>query len=135
MPAVLACIRAMHVFIDVQGTRDRFLDLTANTGKQAADMGDAIIVPSGQSVRLTVKTSAPQDSRVDMIVDGKPWQPKVDLAVHGGTLSQSFDWPSDGKRQWIRANVRGAAGELLLVAILLASTTCPIRAIILVLYA
>ncbi|GGA11591.1 CehA/McbA family metallohydrolase [Dyella caseinilytica] len=114
MPAILAGIRAGHVFIDVQGTRDRFLDLTASAGHETAEMGDAMTVPSGQYTRLTVKASAPEGSRVEMIVDGKPWQPDANLAVHG-SLTQSFSWPSDGKRHWIRANVRGAAGELLLV--------------------
>jgi hypothetical protein len=114
MPAIIAGIRAGHVFIDVQGTRDRFLDLTASAGKQTAEMGDAINVPAGQHVRLTVQVSASQGSRVEMIVDGKPWQPSEDLEVHD-TLTRSFDWPSDGKRHWIRANVRGVAGELLLV--------------------
>jgi hypothetical protein len=114
MPAILAGIRAGHVFVDVQGTRDRFLDLTASAAKQAAEMGDVINVPSGQRVHLTVQVSAPQDSRVEMIVDGKPWQPSDDLVV-GDKSTRSFDWPSDGKRHWIRANVRGAAGELLLV--------------------
>jgi hypothetical protein len=114
MPAIIAGIRAGHVFIDVQGTRDRFLDLTASAGKQTAEMGDAIDVPAGQHVRLTVQVSAPQGSRVEMIVDGKLWQPSEDLVVHD-TLTRSFDWPSDGKRHWIRANVRGVAGELLLV--------------------
>lgn len=114
MPAVLASIRAGHVFIDVQGTRDRLLDLTATAGQQAAEMGDAMTVPAGQSVRFTVTASAPDGARAEIVVDGKPWQPKADLAVHG-KFSQSFDWPSDGKRHWIRANVRGASGELLLV--------------------
>src|ERR1700751_5683790 len=36
MPAILAGIRAGHVFIDVQGTRDRMLDLTASAGQQSA---------------------------------------------------------------------------------------------------
>jgi hypothetical protein len=114
MPAILDGIRAGHVFIDVQGTRDRMLDLTATAGGRAAEMGDAIEVPAGGQAHVTVKATAPDGARVELIVDGKPWTPKADLTVHG-TLAQSFDWPGDGKRHWIRANVRDAAGELLLV--------------------
>jgi hypothetical protein len=114
MPAVLAGIRAGHVFIDVQGTHDRMLDLTASAGKQSAEMGDALAVPAGESAHFTVKVSAPEEAHVDMLVDGKPWQPNANLTVRG-PLNRSFDWPSDGKRHWIRANVRGAGGELLLV--------------------
>jgi len=114
MPAILAGIRAGHVFIDVQGTRDRMLDLTASAGAQTAQMGDAIAAAAGQKLRFTVTATAPEGAHAEIIVDGKPWQPGVDLAVHD-TLKQSFDWPSDGRRHWIRANVRDAGGNLLLV--------------------
>ncbi|WP_233840341.1 CehA/McbA family metallohydrolase [Dyella sp. 2HG41-7] len=114
MPAILAGIRAGHVFIDTQGTRDRLLNLTAQVGHQTAEMGDAITANAGESVRFTVTATAPQDSRVEILLDGKTWQPKIEPVVHG-SLNQSFDWPSDDKRHWIRANVRGANGELLLV--------------------
>ena len=114
MPAILAGIRAGHVFIDVQGTRGRMLDLTAQAGQRSAEMGDALSVPAGASVHFTIKVSAPEGAKVDMLVDGKPWQPRADLTVHG-SLAQSFDWTGDGRRHWVRANVRGAAGELLLV--------------------
>ncbi|HUA80023.1 MAG TPA: hypothetical protein VL997_06605, partial [Dyella sp.] len=69
---------------------------------------------AGDSVHFTVTASAPQGSHVEILVDGRTWQPAIDPAVHG-SLTQSFDWPSDGKRHWIRANVRGAGGERLLV--------------------
>ena len=114
MPAILAGIRAGHVFIDVQGTRDRMLELTAQAGQQSADMGDALRVPAGGRVRFALKVTAPDGAKVEMLVDGKPWQPGADLTVHG-SLAQSFDWTCDGRRHWVRANVRGAAGELLLV--------------------
>jgi hypothetical protein len=114
MPAILAGIRAGHVFIDVQGTRDRMLDLTAQAGRQVAEMGDALSVPAAGVVHFTVKVSAPEGAKVEMLVDGKPWQPRADLTVHG-SLAQSFDWTGDGRRHWVRANVRGAAGELLLI--------------------
>jgi hypothetical protein len=98
----------------MQGTRDRMLDLTAQAGQQAAEMGDVLSVPAGGVVHFTVKVSAPEGAKVEMLVDGKPWQPRADLTVHG-SLAQSFDWTGDGRRHWVRANVRGAAGELLLI--------------------
>jgi hypothetical protein len=90
------------------------LDLTAQAGRQTAEMGDALSVPAGASVHFTIKVSAPAGAKVEMLVDGKPWQPRADLTVRG-SLAQSFDWTGDGRRHWVRANVRGAAGELLLV--------------------
>jgi hypothetical protein len=114
MPAIIDGIRAGHVFIDVQGSRDRLLDLTATAGAQSAQMGDAIHAAAGQKLRFTVTAEAPAGALAQIILDGKPWQPGVDLSVHG-KWAQSFDWPSDGRRHWLRANVRAADGSLLLV--------------------
>ena len=114
MSAILDGIRAGHVFIDTQGTRDGFLDLTAATGSQNAQMGDALSAPRGAVVHFSLEATAAAGAHAEVIVDGKSWQPKADLVIHG-VLKQSFDWPSDGKRHWIRANVLGADGELLLV--------------------
>lgn len=115
IPAILAGIRAGHVFIDVQGTRDRFLDLSATQGKQHAEMGDAITAPAGSTLHFSVTATAAAGDRIEILVDGEPWQPSVDLTLRGGSRQQTFDWRSDGRRHWIRANVRTAGGALVLV--------------------
>ncbi|MGC1548065.1 MAG: CehA/McbA family metallohydrolase [Rhodanobacter sp.] len=115
MPAILEGIRAGHVFIDVMGTRDRMLDVTASVGDHRADMGDALAAPAGSTVHITVNVAALTGAHIEMIADGKVIQPNVDLAIRSAQQTMSFDWPSDGKWHWIRANVRGASGELLMV--------------------
>ena len=60
-------------------------------------------------------TEALDQAHAEIIVDGRPFQPKQELAIHGATQTLSFDWPSDGRRHWLRANVRGADGSLLIV--------------------
>ncbi len=115
MPAILAAIRAGHVFIDVQGSRDRMLDLTAHAGRQQVEMGDALVAPAGSTVHFTVRVTALSGDRIEIIEDGKPIRPDLDLAIHSAKQSVSFDWRSDGKRHWLRANVRGAGRQLLLV--------------------
>jgi hypothetical protein len=115
MQAILTAIRAGHVFIDVQGSRDHQLDLTARSGSQTAEMGDALAVPAGGTVRFTVNVTAPAGGAIEIIEDGKIIHPGTDLALHLARQSVSFDWTSDGKRHWLRANVRGAARQPLLV--------------------
>jgi len=115
MQAILAAIRAGHVFIDVQGSRDRLLNLTARAGSRTAEMGDALAVPAGQVVRFTVDVAALAGGAIEILQDGKPIHPGAELAVRDARQSISFDWTSDGKRHWLRANGRGAAGQLLLV--------------------
>lgn len=115
MPAILDGIRAGHVFIDVQGTRDRMLAMTAQFGDHGVEMGDSLSVPAGGKVHVALEVAALAGDHAEIILDGKPLQVAADLAIHGAKQVISFDWPSDGKSHWIRVNVRGAGGELLMV--------------------
>ncbi|WP_266180567.1 CehA/McbA family metallohydrolase [Dyella humicola] len=115
MEAILAAIRAGHVFIDVQGSRDRLLDVVAQVDDRKAEMGDALAAPSGSTVQVTVNVGALVGAHLEMLVDGKVANPGGDLAIHDAMQTVSFDWHSDGHRHWLRFNVRGAGGELLLV--------------------
>lgn len=115
MRAILEAIRAGHVCIDVQGTRDRVLDLTASAGAQSAQMGDALEAPAGTRVRFTVSTTALAGNTVEIVEDGRVIHPDADLAIRADRQSISFERTGDGKRHWLRANVRGAGGVLLMV--------------------
>ncbi|MHA6205947.1 CehA/McbA family metallohydrolase [Dyella soli] len=115
MQAVLEAIRAGHVFVDVQGSRDRFMDFVADSAGQTADMGDALTAPSGSIVHVLMHTAALDGAHAEIIVDGNTFEPKADLAIRSDHRVLSFEWPGDGKPHWIRANVRGADGSLLIV--------------------
>jgi hypothetical protein len=115
MKAILDAIRAGHVFIDAQGSRDRAIDFVANVDEQSAEMGDTLHAPARAVVHVTMHATALANAHAEIIVDGQPIQPKSDMSIHGTTQTLSFDWRSDGKRHWIRANVRGADGSLLVV--------------------
>lgn len=115
MRAVIEAIRAGHVFIDVQGSHDRLLNLTAHVTDKTVEMGDALTAPSGSTVHFAAMVGASVGTHVEILVDGKVLQPSVDLAIRSASQTVTFDWPSDGKKHWIRANVRGSGGELLLV--------------------
>jgi hypothetical protein len=115
MPAILDGIRAGHVFIDVQGTRDRMLVMTAELGELKAEMGDSLPASSGSVIHMAVDMAALSGDQAEIILDGKPLQVAADLAIHSAKQTISFDWTSDGKPHWMRANVRGAGGELLMV--------------------
>jgi hypothetical protein len=115
MHAILEAIRAGHVCIDVQGTRDRILDVTASAAGQSAQMGDALKAPAGTRVRFTVSTTALAGNAIEIVEDGKVIRPDADLAIRADRQSVSFEQTGDGRRHWLRANVRGAGGVLLMV--------------------
>jgi Phosphoinositide phospholipase C, Ca2+-dependent len=107
---IVAGIRRGRVFIDVTGTRDRTLDLTATAGSQVAHMGDTLTLARGVHVRFDGTAKGVAGGAVEMILDGK----RVPLP---GSAPKSFEfmWRADGKRHWIRVDVRDGASHLALV--------------------
>ena len=113
--AILDAIRAGHVFIDVEGTKDRIIEFEAKTGFSVASMGDAINAPEGQRVHFSIKVIALQGTYPEIIQDGR-----VSALIGKSSFSKpddtkDFDYVSDGKRHWFRVNVRSADGSLLIV--------------------
>jgi hypothetical protein len=115
MQAILAAIRAGHVFVDVQGSRDRMLDLTARMDSVIAEMGDAVNASGGRIVRFSLATKAPAGSRVETLVDGKVFTQGGASVASDELQHVAFDWTSDGQRHWVRSNIRDASGQLLLI--------------------
>jgi hypothetical protein len=113
--AILDAIRAGHVFIDVEGTKDRIVEFEAKTNLSTASMGDSINAPAGQQVHFTVRMIALQETHPEIIQDGQ-----LTAIIDKSTSSKpdqtrGFDYVSDGKRHWFRVNVRSADGSLLIV--------------------
>jgi hypothetical protein len=113
-PAILAGIRAGHACIDLTGTSDRVLELTATSGTSTAQMGDTLTAPSGMSVAFIAKVSGATQSKVVLLEDGKPFD--IDAAQTEGQYQTAHgSWSSDGQRHWFRAEVVGADQKLLLL--------------------
>mgnify|MGYP003945421433 CR=1 FL=1 len=114
MESILDGIRAGHVFVDVEGTRDRSLDVRAVADSKTVEMGDALTVVKGTSVHVAVHTAALVGQQLRVLDNGKP----IDIAGHdaippSGELT--FDWTSDGKPHWLRVDVRSPEGKLLIL--------------------
>lgn len=114
MEGILDGIRAGHVFVDTEGSRDRALDVLASSGSARAAMGDAITVARGAVLHVGVRTKALQGSDIAVTIDGRPFDgvPVKRLPANG---EMSFDWTSDGKPHWLRVDVRSTEGKLLIL--------------------
>jgi hypothetical protein len=113
VPAILDGIRAGHVFIDVEGTRDRAMDLTATARGGAGHAGDAVEAAKGETVHLNLQVTNAAGGRVRWIEDGKEMD--GDAAIASAAQDVPLAWTSDGGRHWIRAEVTDANGKLWLV--------------------
>jgi len=112
---IVAAIRRGRVFIDVAGTRDRSLDLVASVDKQTAHMGDVLRVPRGARVRFEGSVSGVAGGEMEVILDGQRASLLKDRRIASAAQSFEFPWCADGKRHWIRLDVRDGESHLALI--------------------
>lgn len=105
--ALLAGLKAGRVFIDLDGTRDRMLDLTARSGDAEAVMGGVLAVKPGASVRFQASVAGVDARGIEVIRDGQVIQPTIDA---DGRFSLTV-----GASGWVRLNVRDPSGRLLMI--------------------
>jgi hypothetical protein len=115
MPAILDGIRAGHVFIDVDGSRDRMLELNATSGANQASMGDEIHAAASVQVKFDAHVAHVAGAHLVILLDGKPLAPMADVAITGADQHLPFVWISDGASHWLRAEVRNDHGKPLLI--------------------
>ncbi len=115
-PAILDGIRAGHVFIDVEGTRDRSLDVTAQTALQTVHGGDLLQVAQGDPVNFEAHVTNAFAGTLHWIVDGHEVTPPTNSDVGQTQQTIPLPWTSDGLRHWFRAQITGPDGKLWLIA-------------------
>jgi len=113
--AILQGIRAGHVFVDVDGTRDRVIEFTARVGSQSASMGDVMRTASGERVQFAVRTIGLAGSHVEIIQDGRVTDLLDATPIKLADQTREFTYQSDGAKHWIRVNVRSETGALLIL--------------------
>jgi hypothetical protein len=113
--AILNAIRAGHVFIDVEGTKDRIIEFQAKTQANTAGMGDSISAPAEQQIHFTVRLVALKGAYPEIIQDGQSTTLLDKSASGKSDETREFDYASDGKRHWLRVNVRSGNGSLQMV--------------------
>ena len=113
--AILDGIRAGHVFIDLEGSKDRIVEFEAKTASNTASMGDSIPAPAGQKIHFATRMIALQGAHPEIIQDGQSTSLIDQSALTKPSETREFDYLSDGKRHWLRVNVRSSEGTLLLI--------------------
>jgi hypothetical protein len=115
-PAILAGIRAGHVFIDLAGTRNRLLEVTARTRNQIVHAGDLLTAPEGEAVDFDLRVTDAAGGNVRWLKDGQEAALKTGAAVSSADQSFSLAWVSDGHRHWFRAEVEAPDGKMWLLS-------------------
>jgi hypothetical protein len=113
--AILDAVRAGHVFVDVEGTKDRVIEFEAKTEANTASMGDSIHAPSGRQIQFAVRMIALQGAYPEIVQDGKSTTLVDKSAFSKQDETKGFNYVSDGEKHWFRVNVRSIDGSLLVV--------------------
>lgn len=119
-PAILAGIRAGHVFVDLTGSRDKMLTMTATAAGKTANMGDELDVPQEATVDFEVNEVGANDGKVTLVEDGRQVD-GLSQAVGSKTLGSNsgqtliLSFTADGSRHWFRPQVNGPDGKLWLL--------------------
>jgi hypothetical protein len=110
--AILAAIRAGHVFVDLTGGRDKRLEVLASLGERTAEMGDALAASPGASLTLEAHVLGAEDGLVRVVEDGRTL---AERRLSSADETPVFNLVSDGARHWLRVDVRGPDGKLWLI--------------------
>jgi hypothetical protein len=110
-PAILAGIRAGHVFIDLAGTRNRLLEETARIGDQVFQAGDSLEASKGEHVDFYLRVNAAAGGKIRWRKDGEEVAQAASTEVSSTDQTFPWSWVSDGLRHWFRAEVAGADGK------------------------
>ncbi len=106
--AILDAIRAGNVFIDVEGTRDRMLEVTAISGKARVAMGDTIAAPAA-TLSVEARIAGVAAGTAQLIANGK------EHARTPLTPTVSFDISRAAACGWIAVNILGPEDRTLLI--------------------
>ena len=119
VPAILEGIRRGRAFIDLTGSRDKMIDIEASgsaSGKASVKMGDGLHAEAEESLTFRILVEGCQGATVHIFVDGRKQPNAGPLAIASSRETLPFVWKSDGGRHWVRAEVRDANGNLMLLS-------------------
>ena len=111
-PAIMAGIRAGHVFVDATASRDRILTMTAQTTHTTAQMGDSLEAAQQTSVDFEVHETGADQGKISLVEDG---QVSAIPATSNETGTLHTRWTSDGRRHWFRPQMNGPDGKLWMI--------------------
>jgi len=115
--AIFDAVRAGRVFVDVEGTRTRSVDLRVLAGSTSAAMGGAMALPRSGRFEVQVDTRGVDGARLEIVRGDQGRHALASTqAIAGDAATTRIPLKATGCRGWLRADVRGAGGELLLVS-------------------
>jgi hypothetical protein len=113
--ALLNGLKKGRVFIDMGVGADRLLDLKATYAKKSAVMGESLAVPTGGDVLVEVNVNGMAGSQLEVIIDGDAQAKPVSVTENHAQITLHVS-PKASGAQWVRVNIRNAAGNIEMIS-------------------
>ena len=114
-PAILEGLRRGRVFVDIGAPAGASVDLTVSSGKAKAGMGGSLQLRGGASLKMSAAVSGLPEGTVEFVSggDGKPPN-RMQIPIRG-LPEVAAELRTTPRLKWVRADVRGPDGRLLLI--------------------
>lgn len=112
-PAVLEGIRAGHVFIDTEGTRDRLLEYSVAAAGRSALMGETL-EPDGSPMEVSVHVRGARGTHLELTADGRSLAKIKNMVIDSDDMRIQILVGPDA-HHWLRFDVCDARGHRLLI--------------------
>jgi hypothetical protein len=113
-PAILDGIRAGHVFIDTEGTRDRLLEYSITAGGKIAAMGDSLDA-GDNPLQIAVHVLGVRGAHLELTADGRNPAKYRDLTIDSNDFRTGIELSGETVHHWIRFDVCDSNGHRLLI--------------------
>ena len=108
-------IRSGRVFIDIEGNKGHFLDLSATNKENKEEyMGGTLMVAPSDTLDLTAYVKGVAGGEIEFVIDGKP-DPKLNREIVSNDEKIRVKWEVGERRRSIYIKVRSKDGKLVLV--------------------
>jgi hypothetical protein len=114
-PAILAGIRSGRVFIDVNGSRDRFLDISAHTQASSAVMGGDLAARAGEPIDLEAQIDSCDGDTAELVEEGEGSSGAAEQTIHGDRTSLHWTLKAGATRGWFFVKISDSSGEVLVL--------------------
>ena len=107
-------VRSGRVYVDIEGNKDRFLDLSAADRENKVDMGGVLKAKLSDTINLTTIVRGVTGGKIEFIIDGK-LNSKLNQEILSDNEEKQVRWETDGNRHSIYIKVRDKNEKLVLV--------------------
>lgn len=113
---LLQGLRNGRAFIDLEGSADRFVEISAEAEGKHVMMGETLEVAAGGDIRVTISAQNSADAIFVLYHNGEAVSTELDYVRDDDLLETTITLQATGQSEWLRAEVVSTEGKVLLMS-------------------